>query len=160
MEDVLQFVIFPTVGVLFGAGFIFLARWSGLKVRQILAYGLIASLFVYVALSGRSDNSTVWLGFEMTGVAIFGSAAMLSIIGSLWWLVAGFALHPIWVVVFHYIGAGSSFVPKEYSLANTGFDLTVAAYLIYEILRGPRSAIAPSVLEQGAPVKSGKRRAK
>jgi hypothetical protein len=160
MEDTLQFIIFPVLGALFGAGFVFLARWSGLKVRQILAYGLIAACFVYVALSGRSDNPAVWLGFEMTGVAIFGSAALLSMIGSLWWLAAGFALHPVWVIVFHYVGAGSAFVPKEYSLANAAFDLTLAAYLIYEILRGPRSAIAASVLEQGSPVKSGKRRQK
>jgi len=147
MEDILQFVIFPSLGVLFGAGFIALTRWSGLNARQIYAYGLIAAAFVYVALSGRSDNPTVWLGFEMTGVAIFGSLAMLSVIGSRWWLVAGFALHPAWVIVFHYIGAGSAFVPKEFSLANTGFDLTLAAFLVYEAWSDARVSARASASE-------------
>jgi hypothetical protein len=159
MEDVTTIALFAGLGGLFGAGFIVLTRWSGLKARQIFAYGLIATAFVFVALSGRSDSPTVWLGFEMTGVAVFGSAAMLSIIGSPWWLVAGYALHPAWVIVFHYIGTGSEFVPKEYSLANAGFDLTLAAYLAYEILREARSAAA-STLEKGPPGKSSNRRAK
>jgi hypothetical protein len=159
MEDTLQFIIFPALGALFGAGFIVLTRWSGLNARPILAYGLIATAFVYVALSGRSENPTVWLGFEMTGVAIFGSAAMLSIIGSPWWLVAGYALHPAWVIVFHYIGTGSEFVPKEYSLANAGFDATLAAYVAFHILQNARSTTA-SALEKTAPRKGGKGRAK
>jgi len=157
MEDILQFVIFPLLGVLFGSGFIFLTRWSGLNARQIFPYGLIAVAFVYVALSGRSDNPTVWLGFEMTGVAIFGSLAMLSVMGSVWWLVAGYALHPLWVIVFHYVGTGSAFVPKEFSLANSGFDLTLAAYLAYEAWSSAR-AVAQQDARTSAP--RDRRRAK
>jgi hypothetical protein len=159
MQDALEFVIFPALGVLFGAGFIVLARWSGLKVRQVLAYGLIAVAFVYVALSGRSENPGVWLGFEMTGVAIFGSFALLSIIGSPWWLVAGFALHPLWVIVFHYIGAGSAFIANWYVLANVAFDVTIAAYVAYDQWRAA-SVSAPASPRGDAAQRSGKRRAR
>lgn len=159
MQDDFLLAIFPVVGALFGAGFIFLTLWSGLKARQIFAYGLIAVSFVYVALSGRSDNPTVWLGFEMTGVAIFGSLAMLSVIGSPWWLIAGYALHPIWAIVFHYIGTGSAFVPKEYVLANAGFDVALATYLAYETLRNSRLSAA-SAHNEDASLKGDRRRAK
>lgn len=159
MQDALEFVIFPALGLLFGVGFIVLARWSGLKVRHVLAYGLIAVSFTYVALSGRSDNPSVWLGFEMTGVAIFGSFALLSIIGSPWWLVVGFALHPLWAIVFHYIGTGSGFTPSGYALGNAGFDVTIAAYLAYEQWRGGASVLVPASAKDD-PAQRDNRRAK
>jgi hypothetical protein len=156
MQDALEFVVFPAIGLVFGVGFIVLARWSGLKVRHVLAYGLIAVAFVYVAFSGRSDNPTVWLGFEMTGVAIFGSFALLSIIGSPWWLVVGFALHPLWAIVFHYIGTGREFTPNGLALANAAFDLTIAAYVVYDHWRG--ASVSPRT--EGAPMQRNKRGAK
>jgi hypothetical protein len=58
--------------------------------------------------------------------------------------------------VFHYIGAGSAFVPKELSLANSGFDLTLAAYLAYEAWSGAR-ALAQNA---HAPARRDRRREK
>jgi hypothetical protein len=52
---------------------------------------------------------------------------VLGVRGSHWWLVAGWALHPIWDIALHYIGPGAAFAPAPYALACLGFDLVVAA---------------------------------
>lgn len=139
MQDAPQIAIFLGLGALLGAAFVFLARWSArwpsLGTRRILAYVLIATAALYVGLAFRSDNIGAWLGIEMTGFAIYASFALLSLAGSAWWLAAGFALHPFWHLQFHYVGTGSAFTPEWFTLGLTGFDLLVAAYVAYGILR-------------------------
>lgn len=145
MEDASQIAIIIAVGALLGAGFVFLARWSArwpsLGSRRVLAYGLIATAALYVGFAFRSENIGAWLGIEMTGFAIYGSLAMLGLVGSPWWLVAGFALHPFWHLQFHYIGTGSAFTPEWFTLGLTTFDLLVAAYVAYAILRNADPAL-------------------
>ena len=66
---------------------------------------------------------------ELVGVAIFGGVALLGLRGSLWWIVAAWALHPLWDVGLHYLGPGRSFAPETYTIACLSFDLLVAAYV-------------------------------
>ena len=140
MEDASSILIPAAVGALLGAAFAFLARWSErypqAGSRRMLAYALIATAALYVGLAFASDNPKAWFGIEMTGLAIFGSFALLGLVGSPWWLAIGFALHPFWHVQFHYLGTGSMFAPTWFTLGLTGFDLAIAAYVVYAVLRG------------------------
>lgn len=81
---------------------------------------------------------------ELVGVAIFGGMALLGLRGSLWWLVAAWALHPLWDIGLHYLVPGRSFAPETYTIACLSFDLLVAAYIAIAYglrpLRGRRSA--------------------
>jgi hypothetical protein len=71
----------------------------------------------------------VWMLVELVQVIVFGTMALLGWRGSPWWLVAGWALHPVWDVLLHYIGPGRSFAPWTYAIACVSFDLLVAAYI-------------------------------
>jgi hypothetical protein len=147
MEDLIPILVPAAVGALLGAGFVvfarFSARWPQLGARRALGYALIATAAAYVGLAFASDNVKAWFGIEMTGLAIFGSFGLLGIVGSPWWLVAGFALHPLWHVVWHYLGAGSAFTPEWLALGLTGFDAAAAAYLVVAILAGRDASLLP-----------------
>jgi hypothetical protein len=70
-----------------------------------------------------------WMLIEVIQVVIFGAMALLGLRGSAWWLVAGWALHPLWDAGLHYLGPGRSFAPVTYAIACISFDLLVAAYI-------------------------------
>lgn len=171
MEHASSILIPAAVGALVGAAFVFFARWSErypqAGSRRALAYGLIATAALYVGLAFASDNPKAWFGIEMTGFAIFGSFALLGLVGSPWWLAIGFALHPFWHLQFHYLGTGSEFTPAWFTLGLTGFDLAVAAYVVYAILRGadpqlqrrrPSAALGEGLDEPGRPLTRNERR--
>lgn len=94
---------------------------------------LVVSLFVaaglYVAFALRAGESTIWVVIEVVGVAIFGGMGLVGLFGSIWWIVAGWALHPLWDVGLHYLGPGRPFAPETYTIACLSFDLLVAAYI-------------------------------
>jgi hypothetical protein len=140
MEELTPILIPAAIGSALGAGYVLLARlsarWPQLGARRVLAFALIATAALYVGLAFASDNVKAWLGIEMTGFAVFGSFGLLGLVGSPWWLVAGFALHPLWHVQFHYLGTGSVFTPAWLTLGLTGFDAAVALYVLVGILTG------------------------
>ncbi len=43
----------------------------------------------------RAGEGILWIVGELVGVAIFGGMALLGLRGSLWWIVAGWAFHPL-----------------------------------------------------------------
>ncbi len=135
MLDTTEIGIFTALGVAFAAGLLFLALWSKQNPLRVSAYALIAVAFLYVGFAFRSLDPNSWVAVEMTGVAIFGSLAYMSIIFSPWFLVVGLALHPLWAVVFHYNGSGAVFTPGPFALANAGFDVALALYAVYAILQ-------------------------
>lgn len=140
MYDVVEIALFTSLGVLFAAGVAILARWSNKGAPRIAAYALIAVSFLYVGFALRSDNPNVWVAVEMTGVAIFGSLALLSIMGWPWFVVAGLAAQPLWAVEFHYVGTGSTFTPGPFALANAGFSGALALYVAFVVWRDAQSA--------------------
>ena len=149
MLDTTEIAIFAAVGLAFALGLIALCRWSGAAAQRIAAYALIALSFLYVGFAFRAEEPAAWVGFEMTGVAVFGSLAGMSIIGAPWWVVAGFALHPFYAIYFHYIGAGSLFAPAPFVIANAAFDVATALFVVYAALRGARKQETAAA---GAPV--------
>ena len=136
MLDTTEIAIFAFVGLVFALGLMALCRWSGAPAQRIAAYALIAVSFLYVGFAFRAEEPAPWVGFEMTGVAIFGSLAGMSIIGAPWWVVAGLALHPFYAIYFHYVGAGSQFAPAPFVIANVAFDVATALFVAYAALRG------------------------
>ncbi len=136
MLDITEIAIFAAVGLVFALGLMALCRWSGAPAQRLAGYALIALSFLYVGFAFRAEEPGAWVGFEMTGVAAFGTLAGMSIIGAPWWVVAGFALHPLYAIYFHYIGAGSQFAPAPFVIANAAFDVATALFVVYAALRG------------------------
>jgi hypothetical protein len=109
---------------------------------------VVATLFVaaglYVVFAVRAGEGTTWIVIEVVGVAVFGGMGVVGLFGSGWWIVAGWALHPLWDVGLHYLGPGRPFAPETYTIACLSFDLLVAAYvaIAYGVgrLRGRRSS--------------------
>lgn len=136
MLDTVEIALFSGLGVLFAIGLVILARWSKTRPALLAAYALIAICFLYVGFAIRAENAETWIGFEMTAVAFFGTLAGMSIVGSPWFVTAGFALHAAWTLYEHYYGAGRDFAPAPVVMATVGFDAVAALYVAFMTLTG------------------------
>jgi hypothetical protein len=102
--------------------------------RSLLAIFLFIAAGAYFGFAtlGREvvDTQPIWMLVELAQVIVFGTLALLGLRGSPYWLAAGWALHPLWDVVLHYIGPGHSFTPWTYAIACVSFDWLVAIYIV------------------------------
>jgi hypothetical protein len=105
--------------------------------RALLAAVLIVAAVIYVYYAARAGAGAYWLTGELVGIAVYGGIGLRGVRGSARWLAAGWALHPVWDILLHYIGPGHSFAPETYTIPCITFDLGVAAYIAvaYGILR-------------------------
>src|SRR5215212_10850538 len=112
--------------------------------RSVLVIFLFIAAGAYFgfAIVGREvvDTHPNWMLVELAQVVVFGTVALLGLRGSPYWLAAGWALHPFWDVVLHYIGPGHSFTPWTYAIACVSFDWLVAVYIViaYGLVGGRR----------------------
>jgi hypothetical protein len=108
--------------------------------RSLLVIILFAAAGVYFGFAIVGGAGPVWTLLELGQVVAFGVAALRGLRGSPWWLAAGWALHPVWDALLHYVGPGRSFAPAPYAIACIGYDLVVAAYvaLAYGLVGGRR----------------------
>ena len=97
--------------------------------RSLLVIFLFAAAGAYVGFALLAAPGPIWVLAELVQAIIFGAIALLGLRGSPWWLTAGWALHPLWDVVLHYVGPGHSFAPITYTIPCLSFDLLVAAYI-------------------------------
>ena len=97
--------------------------------RSLLVIFLFAAAGAYFGFALVAAPGPIWVLAELVQVIIFGAIALLGLRGSPWWLAAGWALHPLWDVVLHYVGPGHSFAPITYTIPCLSFDLLVAAYI-------------------------------
>ena len=97
--------------------------------RSLLVVFLFAAAGAYFGFALLAAPGPIWVLAELVQVVIFGAIALLGLRGSPWWLAAGWALHPLWDVVLHYVGPGHSFAPITYTIPCLSFDLLVAAYI-------------------------------
>lgn len=106
-------------------------RFAGLSAwRTFVVLTLFVAAALYVVFAVRAGESTLWIASELVGVAIFGGMGLVGLFGAtMWWVVAGWALHPLWDVGLHYLGPGRAFAPETYTIACLSFDLLVAAYI-------------------------------
>ena len=97
--------------------------------RSLLVVFLFAAAGAYFGFALLAAPGPIWVLAELVQVIIFGAIALLGLRGSPWWLAAGWAMHPLWDVVLHYLGPGHSFAPVTYTIPCLSFDLLVAAYI-------------------------------
>jgi hypothetical protein len=76
--------------------------------RAFLVLFLFIAAGLYIVFALRAGESASWVVVEAVGVAIFGAMALLGLRGWLWWIVAAWALHPLWDVVLHYLRPSDS----------------------------------------------------
>ena len=135
--------VFATVAVIVPA--FLLSRFTrDILGRSVLVIFLFIAAGAYFgfATSGREVLGTnqVWMLVELAQVVVFGTMALLGLRGSLYWLAAGWALHPFWDVVLHYVGPGHPFTPWTYAIACVSFDWLIAIYIViaYGLVGGRR----------------------
>jgi len=142
MFDPIEIATFAALGVVFAIGVAFLARWAKQNPARIGAYALIVVSFLYVGLAFGSETPNSWVAVEMTGVAIFASAAFVSLMTTPWVVVAGFVGHAAWVFFIHVKGTGQTFTPPPIAYANIAFDVALALYVSFANWRARKGAPA------------------
>jgi hypothetical protein len=125
--------IFATVAVIVPA--FLLSRFTRDTIgRSLLVIFLVIAAGAYFGFAtlGREvvDTQPIWMLVELAQAIVFGAMALLGLRGSPYWIAAGWALHPFWDVVLHYIGPGHSFTPWTYAIACVSFDWLVAIYIV------------------------------
>jgi hypothetical protein len=118
-----------TVGVLGAVGLVLLAR-SLAPRRELFVYGvgLGITAVAYVALGLHHGAPARYLGLELVGAVLYGSAAIL---GTRRWptlLALGWTAHVAWDLFLHPAG-GPAYAPLWYPWFCVGFDLPVGGYL-------------------------------
>src|SRR5918998_1646044 len=102
--------------------------------RSVLVIFLVIAAGAYFGFAtvGRELVGTdqVWILIELAQAIVFGAIGLLGLRGSPYWIAAGWALHPFWDVVLHYIGPGHAFTPWTYAIACVSFDWLVAIYIV------------------------------
>jgi hypothetical protein len=107
-----------------------LSRYVGeIYGRALLAIVLIIAGGAYVGFAVAGNASGLWFLVELVQAVALGAIALLGLRGSPYWLAAGWAIHPLWDVVLHYLGAGHAFAPESWAISCVSFDLLVAAYI-------------------------------
>ena len=104
--------------------------------RAFLVILLFTATGAYFGFAVVGQAGLVWLLIELAHIIGFGVMGLLGLRGSAdsrrsaYWIAAGWALHPVWDIVLHYIGPGRSFAPWAYAIACGTFDLVVATYVV------------------------------
>ena len=87
------------------------------NARQLLFAVLLIAALAYVLFAVQAEAGAGWTPLELLGVVLYGTIGRKGLRGSMWWLAAGWALHPIWDIGLHYFGPGRSFVhPLRYPI--------------------------------------------
>ena len=125
--------VFATVAVIVPA--FLLSRFTrDIFGRSVLAIFLFIAAGAYFgfATMGRDvvGSDQIWILIELAQAIIFGVLALLGLRGSPYWLAAGWALHPFWDVLLHYLGPGHAFTPWTYAIACVSFDWLIAIYIV------------------------------
>jgi hypothetical protein len=135
--------IFATVAVIIPA--FLLSRFTrDIIGRSVLVIFLVIAAGAYFgfATTGRDLVGTdqIWILVELIQAVVFGAIALLGLRGSPYWLAAGWALHPFWDVMLHYVGPGHPFTPWTYAIACVSFDWLIAIYIViaYGLVGGRR----------------------
>jgi hypothetical protein len=135
--------IFATVAVIVPA--FLLSRFTrDIIGRSVLVIFLVIAAGAYFGFAtvGRDlvGSDQVWILVELAQAVVFGAIGSLGLRGSPYWISAGWALHPFWDVVLHYMGPGHAFTPWTYAIACVSFDWIVAIYIVaaYGVVGGRR----------------------
>jgi hypothetical protein len=119
------------IGLLAGIAYIQFSNVRPAKTKSIFASGLIVAASIYLVFAFGASHIATWLLIELLGVCIYGAMDLAGFRGSIWWLVAGWGLHPCWDLLLHYFGPGTPIAPSWYTVACVSFDFLVAGYIAY-----------------------------
>jgi hypothetical protein len=122
-------------GAVGGALSVLIAHLARRHTRAILATVLIGAAAFYILFAARAGAGTAWIVAEVIGVSIYGGMGIAGVRGSLWWMAAGWALHPVWDMGLHYFGPGHAFAPEPYAIACLSWDWLTTAYIVYRAMR-------------------------
>lgn len=125
--------IFAAVAVIVPAFLLsrFVRDIAGRAVLVIFLFAAAGAYFGFATLGREVVGARpIWTLVELLQVVVFGAMALLGLRGSPYWLAAGWALHPLWDVLLHYIGPGQAFTPWTYAIACISFDWLVAIYIV------------------------------
>ena len=103
---------------------------SDVAARTLLATVLFAAAGAYLGFAFQESLLRGWVLIELLQCIAIGTLGLYGWRGNAKWLALGWALHPIWDFVLHYIGPGRSFTPWRYAIACITFDWVVAAYVV------------------------------
>jgi hypothetical protein len=121
------------IGAVLGALLVLAAHSLRRLTRLILYISLLIAQLAYVVFAINAQVGSGWVLVEAAGVLVFGATGWRGLHGSPWWLVAAWALHPVWDLALHMAGGGpgSAIVPLlAYPIPCLSFDWVVAAYLV------------------------------
>jgi len=107
-----------------------LSRFRDILGRTALVTGLFAAAGAYFGFAIIGSGSRIWVLIELLQVIAVGAMGLAGWKGSARWLALGWAVHPIWDFVLHYLGPGRAFTPLAYSISCITFDWVVAAYIL------------------------------
>ena len=113
-------------GAVQGAIFALVALAVRPYTRPVLLAVLAVAALAYVGFAVRGGAGPAWVVAEALGVAVYVAVGARGLRGSLGWLAAGWALHPLWDVALHVVGPGAAFAPASYAVPCLTFDLVVA----------------------------------
>lgn len=119
--------------------FIFIGAIAAYIFKSIFRKGramtLVLAAAIYVGFAVTQQNIGVTL-LSLAGFLAFTGLALMGGRVSFWWLALGWSLHGVWDVVLH-VASPQRFAPTWYAFACFGFDLTLAAFILYEGLHPP-----------------------
>lgn len=131
----MEVFIWLVYGVLLALPLIFVAyRRSQHFNIKLFGISLITAALIYVGFA-FIWGSWQWVIIELMGVVIYGSCYLFTKKLSVFILPLGWLLHPVWDIAVHYSGPGNHIAPHWYTIACLSFDVLVASYLFYKIVK-------------------------
>jgi hypothetical protein len=127
------------IGVLGAIALVLLAQ-SLAPRRELLVYGIGLGItaVAYVLFALNHGAPARYLGLELVGAVIYGSAAVL---GTRRWpalLALGWTAHVVWDLFLHPAG-GPAYAPVWYPWFCVGFDLPIGGYIAGLVAAGTQA---------------------
>ncbi|MEZ4664857.1 MAG: DUF6010 family protein [Caldilineaceae bacterium] len=121
------------LGLVLAMPFLLWARSRGPQREPAFwALGLIGAAIIYIGFAIAWGNSG-WVAVEIGGLLVYSLFVWLARRRGMVWLAVGWAAHPLWDVVLHWLGAGHMVAPEWYVFACLSFDMLVAGYILVRI---------------------------
>ena len=111
--------------------------------RTLLATVLFAAAGAYFGFAFDRRMSRIWLLIELLQCIAFGMLGLYGWRGSAKWLALGWALHPLWDFLLHYLGPGRALRRGPTRSACLSFDWIVAAYIFIYYRVASRRVLSP-----------------
>lgn len=110
--------------------------------RTLLATVLFAAAGAYLGFAFVAPVSRIWLLIELMQCIAVGALGLYGWRDNAKWLALGWALHPLWDFLVHYMGPGQ-FAPWTYTIACISYDWVVAAYILIYYRVTSRPVLSP-----------------